>query len=201
MSEEQRQKLLDQCAQEYGHITPVRSETSAATTASAARKGLTTTSTSVASFKPKRSVDKLRELHQRHSDGEVPTTAKKGLNEEFDKVVHVDGEGGSQDDEPELIADVQPRREQDEAAPPPWWGGAWQAIEHKIDNQAGAFADRMAAMFVHTNERFGHTETMLAKQAESTQRALAELDEKTNRESRHREKENAENMKRIGDRL
>lgn len=100
MIDEQRQKLLEQCAQEYGHMTPGRSETSTTTVASAAKKGLTSTSSSAGSTKPKRTIGKGRELHRRHSDGEVPTTAKKGLNDEFDKVMMVDKEGEFQQDEP-----------------------------------------------------------------------------------------------------
>lgn len=41
LSEEQRRIMLDQCAQEYGLITPAPTETTAASSASAAKKGLT----------------------------------------------------------------------------------------------------------------------------------------------------------------
>lgn len=113
----------------------------------------------------------------------------------------VDGEGHEKHEEPELIADEQQCSQPGATAPPAWWGGAWQAIEHKIDYQSGVLADRMTSMFEHANQRFEHIEKTMSKQAESTQGALADLDEKINMESKIKELENAENMKRIEERL
>lgn len=56
MSEEQRQKLMEQCAQEFGYITPGRSDTSS--TASAAKRGVTTTSSASGPSKPRRTIQR-----------------------------------------------------------------------------------------------------------------------------------------------
>lgn len=82
------------------------------------------------------------------------------------------------------------------AAPPDWWRAAWNTIEHKMDSQAGQLAERMSRMFAVSSERFRHLETALTKQPEKMQSAMAWM-----RRSTWREKENAENMKGIEERL
>lgn len=192
----------DQCAQEYCYATPGRSEASSTTTASAAKKGAATSSSSSEGTKPKRTIEKSRKLHRRHSDGEVRDRATKALGEEFDKVMNVDGGENEDEHDPELIPEARPQEGATAAAAPPqWWSAAWHTIEHKMDSQARQLAERMSRMFEVSNERFGHLELALTKQPEKTQRAMAELDEKINMEARTRENENAENMKRIEERL
>lgn len=144
--------MLEQCALESGYITPGRSEASTTTTASAAKKGVASTSSSSAATKPKRTIEKGGELHRRHSDGEVQHAARKGLNDEFDRVTNIDAALDGDAEEPELVADVPPPQlRTDDVAPPQWWNGAWQAIEHKMDSRAGSLADRRARMFDVTN--------------------------------------------------